>query len=160
MVISGITMMIFDSRIIHKWIRTIKSRFQRNQQAENVEPGDEPGRSEAGEQQSELQPVRVDTDNLETAVSQRNQQSQAQQHNNIENSASRVRSDQVKAPYSILTGVAVFAIFVISFIVIIVIRGVVANLPIGYRFFANMYLAGMSQGVSRKLISFRNDYFR
>jgi hypothetical protein len=159
MVISGISMTIFDSRIIHNGIRTIKTRFQGNQQDEPVEREDA-NLSEAvlstGEQQSQSEPIRV---NNETAVSRRNQQSQDQQ-DDIEKSASRVESDEIKMPYSILTGVAIFSLFVVSFIVIMVIRAVVPNSPIAYRFFSNMYLAGTSQGFSRMLIYFRNHYLR
>src|SRR5271170_5164422 len=160
MVISGITMMIFDSGIIHNGIRKIKTRFQSNQQDEHVELGEGANLSEAvlntGEQQSESEPIRVHN---ETAVSRRNQQPQDQQ-DDIEKSASRVGSDEIKMPYSILTGVAIFAVFIVSFIVVMVIRAVVPNSPIAYRFFGNMYLAGTSQGFSRMLICFRNHYLR
>jgi hypothetical protein len=160
MVISGISMTIFDSRIIHNAIRTIKTRFQNNQQDEHVELGEGANLSEgvlsAGERQSESELIRVTN---ETAVSRRNQQSQDQQ-DDIEKSASRVGSDEIKMPYSILTGVAIFSLFVVSFILIMVIRAVVPNTPIAYRFFSNMYLAGTSQGFSRMLSYFRNHYIR
>jgi hypothetical protein len=147
-------MTIFDSRIIHSGIRIIKTRFQSNQQDEHVEREDA-NLSEAvlstGEQQSESEPI---------PVSRRNQQSQDQQ-DDIEKSASRVGSDEIKMQYSIVTGVAIFALFVVSFIVIMVIRAVVPNSPTAYRFFSNMYLAGTYfQGFSRMLIYSRNHYLR
>jgi hypothetical protein len=164
MVISGIAMIIFDSRIIHNWIRKIKAQFQRNQQEENIELGENTIPNEAvpstGEGQSESKPIPLDTNNNETPVSRRNQQSQAQQDSNVEDSGPRVRSDEVKMPYSIATGVTIFALFIISFIVIMVIRGVVHNSPVAYRFFANMYLAGISQAFPLMLICSRNHYLR
>lgn len=164
MIISGIAMVIFDSRIIHKWIRKIKTRFRRNQQEENIELGQDAIPTEASpkteEPESDPKPIRIDTDNNETSLSRRNQQASSQQDSNVDNSASRVRAEEVKMPYSIMTGVSIFLIFVTSFIVIMVIRGVIHNAPIAYKFFANMFLAGTSQDFSLMLIYFRNHYLR
>lgn len=161
MVISGIAMVIFDSRIIHNWIRKIRNRFQRNQQENNVELEENIDTNEVAlNTRPESKPIPVDPNNNETSLSRRNQQSPDQQDNHVESSVPRVRSDEVKMPYSILTGVVIFVIFIVSFIVIMVIRGVVPNSPIAYRFFANMYLAGISQVFSLSLICFRNHYLR
>jgi hypothetical protein len=157
MIISGIAMIIFDSRIIHSWIRKIRARFQRNQQEENIELGENTISNEAVPntvEQSESKSIPLDIDNNETPLSRRNQQSQVQPDNNVEDSAPRVRSDEVKMPYSIRTGVVIFVLFLTSFIVIMVIRGVVHNSPTTYRFFANMYLAGNFSNVSSHAHSF------
>ena len=154
-------MVIFDSRIIHNWIRKIRNRFQRNQQENNVELEENIDTNEVAlNTRPESKPIPVDPNNNETSLSRRNQQSPDQQDNHVESSVPRVRSDEVKMPYSILTGVVIFVIFIVSFIVIMVIRGVVPNSPIAYRFFANMYLAGISQVFSLSLICFRNHYLR
>ena len=162
MVISGVAMVIFDSRIIHNWIRKIRAKLPRNQQ-ENIELGETVIPTQdiptTVEQQSEPSPIPIDADSPETSVSKLNRQSQVQQDNNVENSP-RVRSDEVKMPYSIRTGLVIFAFFVTSFIVVMVIRGVVHNSPIAYRLFANMYLAGTSQAFPLILICFRNHYLR
>jgi hypothetical protein len=45
-------------------------------------------------------------------------------------------------PYTVRTGVMVLGFFFATLIVIMVIRGVVPNLPTLFRFFGNIFLAG------------------
>ena len=45
-------------------------------------------------------------------------------------------------PYTVRTGVMVLGFFFATLIVIMVIRGVVPNLPTIFRFFGNIFLAG------------------
>jgi hypothetical protein len=45
-------------------------------------------------------------------------------------------------PYTVRTGVIVLGVFFVTLIVIMVIRGVVPNLPTLFRFFGNIFLAG------------------
>jgi hypothetical protein len=45
-------------------------------------------------------------------------------------------------PYTVLTGVLVLGFFFASLITIMVVRGVVPDLPVLFRFFGNIFLAG------------------
>ena len=56
--------------------------------------------------------------------------------------------NEVMIPYSVQTGLLVFCVFVISFVVIMVIRGVVVDVPRLFKFFANIYLAGICATIS------------
>jgi len=58
--------------------------------------------------------------------------------------AATVSAEDVVVPYSIWTGLIIFSFFIISFIVIMVLRGVLHGAPLLLKFFANMYLAGFS----------------
>ena len=146
MALSGIALVIFDSRIIHRWLRKLKIQFRRSQREQNVEIGENTNPPEVNPQpretQSEPNPIQVDSNN-EPSTSLRNRQ-QSQQDNTPETSGPRVSAENVKIPYSILTGLIIFTFFIISFVTIMVIRGVVHNAPVLFEFFANMYLAGTS----------------
>jgi len=91
----------------------------------------------------ELQPIKL-ASNVESSGSFVNRCPQSQQVDIPEPSTSRVRAEDVMIPYSISMGLIIFAIFIISFIVVIVIHGVVHNTPILFKFFANIYLAIVS----------------
>ena len=45
-------------------------------------------------------------------------------------------------PYKVSTGLLVFAFFLVSFVTIVAIRGVIKDLPALFKFFSNVYLAG------------------
>ena len=150
MVLSGIAMAIFDSRIIHRWLRKIKVKFQRVQRQESVELGENTNPHETDvqpaeptETPSDPKPIPVDS-NDESSTSIGNRRQQDRQENIPEPPAPRVRADDVMIPYSILIGLIIFAVFIISFVVVMVIRGVVHDAPNLFVFFANMYLAGIS----------------
>lgn len=150
MVLSGIAMAIFDSRIIHRWLRKIKNMVRKSQRQENVELGEDVNppevHSRPDETQAEPQPIKVDSKS-ETSVPIGNRRPQGHQENVTEPSTPRVRAEDVMIPYSILTGLIIFATFIISFIVVMVVRGVVQNAPVLFQFFANMYLAGISSSI-------------
>jgi len=143
MVCSGTALVIFDSRIIHRWITSIKNRFRRSRTEENVELGTNT-QSQAEPQFNtktpEPTPIQID-ENSEHLTSLRNRQ-QGQQEIVREPSSPRVSAENVMIPYSIWTGLGIFAAFVVSFVVVMVVRGVVHDAPIPFEFFANMYLAG------------------
>ena len=153
MVGSGIALVIYDSRVIQNVFRRTRSRFQRNHREENVELGTNVSSQEhemPGETSpAEPKPIRIDASDNEISSSGVASDRQRYDIHTVDETprptapTARVRSEDLKAPYSILIGVSIFALFVVSFIVIMVIRGVVPNLPKPYQFFANMYLAGM-----------------
>lgn len=51
-------------------------------------------------------------------------------------------SQEIRLAYSIRTGLCIFAFFLATFITVMVVRGVIPDLPPLFRFFANIYLAG------------------
>lgn len=162
MIGSGLALVIFDSRIVHKFIRKVGTRFRRNSQEGNMELGQDVPSQDAEPAvetvPQETKPIRIDVSGAETSASLLSTNRQQDESNlTVENSRARVRSEEVKAPYSILTGISIFALFMISFIVI-VIRGVVDNLPKPYQLFANMYLAGSFSSDEHILKCFRNNY--
>ena len=133
----------------------MRNRFRRNHQEPEIEVEDisnsqrvEQNISETPFPKPEPSSIRVDLENNENSASGVNRQ-QADQADNApaENSTRTVRSEEVKTPYSILVGMIILSLFVVSFIVIMVIRGVLHNLPPLFGFFANMYLAGISHAV-------------
>ena len=156
MVLSGIALVIYDSRIIHRWLRKLKNQFRKKQREQQVEIGDN-SNPQGDVNPRELQltepeptPIRVDSDgDGNFAAEVRQEQPIEQDDTSAENPARTVRSEEVKVPYSITTGLVIFVLFLVSFIVIMVTRGVVHDLPIVFRFFANMYLAGISPAISR-----------
>jgi uncharacterized membrane protein len=57
------------------------------------------------------------------------------------------RPQEIIIPYSIRTGLFCFVFFLVSFIVIMVIRGVLDSLAVAFKFFANILLAGSSPSI-------------
>jgi hypothetical protein len=66
-----------------------------------------------------------------------------QEHAQLQETESVIRTrEEVAIPFSVRTGFFALALFLVSFIVILVVRGVVDNVPMLFNFFANIYLAG------------------
>jgi len=147
MVLSGIAMVIFDSRIIQKYIRKLRDMFRRR----NEEPQIELGTDSHSQQPTspEEPPKTLSIDPEETAVSASGINSQQAPRTNIQIDDQPIdgtpppTDQEVKLPYSLRVGLMILGFFLISFIVIMVIRGVVKDLPTLFRFFANIYLAGI-----------------
>jgi hypothetical protein len=140
MVLSGIALVIFDSRIAHRFIRRIKDRFRRPQR-QNVELQDNTSETTRGEEEHpEVDSIQLDSDNT-PPTSLRNRQTATEEETPPE-SPTRVSAQHVVVSYSILTGTIVFLIFISSFIAVMVVRGVVHDASTLFKFFANMYLAG------------------
>lgn len=88
----------------------------------------------------------MDNPENETSASGVSQQGSIDSEENEANTDRRTlqqRSENVMVPYSAKVGLLIFALFVLSFIVIMVLRGVLTNAPTLFRFFTNIYLAGM-----------------
>jgi hypothetical protein len=102
--------------------------------------------SEAGQTE---QPAILPTDSLESkpsgsasGVAHDTRPNRAtQEHAQETESVIRTR-EEVAIPFSVRTGFIALALFLVSFIVILVVRGVVDNVPMLFNFFANIYLAG------------------
>jgi len=148
MVISGIAMVIYDSRIVHKYLNRLRDKFRRRQETQ-VELGDIGNSEEHPVAGPEPEPIRVDTDNTQKLASGTKAPQSRQVVEEPQNDAG-VRStqpipgqDDVKVPYGILVGLFVLIFFLVSFVIIMVLRGVLPSLPSDFLFFANLYLAGI-----------------
>jgi hypothetical protein len=153
MVLSGVVLVIFDSRIVHRFFRNVKTCIRGRRREENVELGDTPStpRVQCDEAPVEGSSLQVGS-NREAPASLRNRQP-GQLENTagarlndeaIQEPSPRVSAEHVIVPYSIWTGLVIVLFFLISFIIIMVLRGVLQNAPSLFEFFANMYLAGSS----------------
>ena len=155
MVSSGVALVVYDSRLIPRCLRKIRNQFCGPPRPEqNVELG---GSTNQGDPSLDSQTedasihenaIPVDSNN-EIVSSLRNRQPRQQQITDTspdseQQPAPRVRAEDVMIPYSIRTGLVVFFLFVLSFVVTMVVQGVVRNSPILFQFYANMYLAGSS----------------
>jgi hypothetical protein len=140
MVLSGIAMVVFDSRVIHNALKKIRNKFRRNQE-QQLELG--PDSSQVISQDIQ----RVDNPEVETSASGVNQRQATDDAGGSEADSNqtvpRVRAENVIVPYSIKVGLLIFAVFLVIFVVIMVLRGVLTDAPLLFRFFANIYLAGM-----------------
>jgi hypothetical protein len=140
MVLSGIAMVVFDSRVIHNGLKKIRNKFRRNQE-QQLELG--PDSSQVISQGIQ----RVDNPEVETSASGVNQRQATDDAGGSEADSNqtvpRVRAENVIVPYSIKVGLLIFAVFLVIFVVIMVLRGVLTDAPLLFRFFANIYLAGM-----------------
>ena len=139
MVLSGITMVIYDSRIVHSGLKKIRNKFQRNQEHQ-IELGTD------GTPRISQDIQRVDNPETETSASgvsrrQTNDES-GEVEADLDQETAQTTHENVMVPYSIAVGLLIFAFFVVSFIVIMVVRGVLTEAPPLFRFFANIYLAG------------------
>jgi hypothetical protein len=155
MVLSGISMVIYDSRIVQRYFAKIKNKLWRRRYQSQIELGDisPPADSRAQETEPESlhvpENVRVDPDeNIQTAKeigplqSTRTEQAKVEALTVARSPTHAIRAEDVRAPYSIWVGLILLCFFLVSFIAIMVVRGVVTDLPLDFRFFANIYLAG------------------
>lgn len=155
MVLSGIAMVVYDSRIIQRNFTKVRNKFRRIGHEPQIElgtvdsPPDESQQDELGTAQG-LESVRVDPHpdaNSATGVNppkaSRTERIKVEPEVSLRNTTLAIRADDIALPYSIWVGLSLLCLFLVSFVVIMVVRGVVDNLPLGFRFFANIYLAGI-----------------
>ena len=158
MVVSGIAMVIYDSRVVQRNFARIRNRVRRNRQEPQIELADIGSLpQEASSQENGLESlqvpesVRVDRDADATpATGVKPPQASSIEQTRVKSAAPLrgiahpIRAEDVKISYSIRVGIVLFCFFLISFIVIMVVRGAVDSLPSDFLFFANIYLAGTS----------------
>jgi len=163
MVVSGIAMVIYDSRVVQRNFTRIRNRFRRTSQEPQIElgafgsPPEGPSSQESGPESLQVpETVRVDPDaeaNPATGVHPPHtspaKQAKADPEAHLRGTAQAVRAEEAKLPYSLWVGLFLLCFFLVSFIAIMVVRGVVDSLPLDFRFFANIYLAGTSYLLQR-----------
>jgi hypothetical protein len=166
MVVSGIAMVIYDSRVVQRNFTRIRNRVRRNRQEAQIELADiDSPPQEASYQENEPESlqvpesVRVDRDADATPATgvnppqaSRTEQTKVKSAAPLRGTAHPIRAEDVKVPYSIRVGIFLFCFFLVSFIVIMVVRGAVETLPSDFLFFANIYLAGTSSLLTMVLI--------
>jgi len=143
MVLSGIAMLIFDSRIIQRNGKKVWNKLRRHERPVELEAN-----SRSTEPETDQSTVRIDVheqQQQQEGVKIRQVQTPTP-HNEIpapvESPPSSPPSQEIRLAYSIRTGLCIFIFFLATFITVMVIRGVIPDLPPLFRFFANIYLAG------------------
>jgi len=145
-------MIIFDSRIVHRSLKILRVKFRGPGPQPEVEQGTPP----EIELETQIAPTELSvspSDPVEipqmehktsgidvTQPRHSNQDATESLHSPI----SAELNNELGLPYSIRTGLLIFAFFVATFVSVMVTRGVINNLPLLYRFFANILLAGIS----------------
>lgn len=146
MVLSGIAMMIYDSRILHTVVSRFWARIRHRESCDHRQielgPMADVGASTPTAQGSAVRIDREGNKLASRADTVPRAESPIEPTELSRTPSSRETTQQVGVPYSIRTGLLAFAFFVVSFIVIMVTRGVITSLPSLYRFFANIFLAG------------------
>ena len=166
MVISGIAMVIYDSRIVHRALKRIKNLLRRRHPETQVELGDiaspaeGPLRQEQPSEDSQIpESVQIDQNPKASPASGVNSPPSAHVDQTKvvldvppRTTGAAVNAEDVKLPYSIRVGLLLLCFFLVSFVVVMVVRGVVHGLPSDFRFFANIYLAGTSLFYDRLIL--------
>ncbi|KAJ4858985.1 chromate transporter domain-containing protein [Trichoderma breve] len=121
---SGFAAVTHDYRWLHRLWRAVKSIFTR------ASPSSTEVENDAIERDS-----RMDSNNSSTTPQEHEITSRGEPE-------SRTIPHEYQLNFSWRTGTAVIATFFLTFIVVMVLRGVLHNPPILYKLFANLYLAG------------------
>lgn len=146
MVLSGLAMVIFDSRIVHKAFSKIQKMFRRNRQEPQIELGENSQTEPAQTATASPNAVLVDNEgnkNIASGVSERPTSRTGPESESSDNPTPLLRSQENVSLYSVKVGLLLLGLFIISFIIIMVLRGVLSDAPVLFRFFANIYLAGI-----------------
>jgi hypothetical protein len=125
----------------------IRRKLRRNHPEQQIELGENPEAETSPSADTQLDAVRVDIQantNSASGVIQRplSSSGSAGDPQSEATPAAVVRSQENASLYSVKVGLLLFGFFIVSFIVIMVLRGVLNDAPILFRFFANIYLAG------------------
>jgi hypothetical protein len=137
-------MLIFDSRIIQRnglkiWNK-LRKRHDRQLEVELE------GNPRSIESELNQAAVRIDVDEQQQqGVKNRNVpvlSPESETPAPVEMPSASPPSQEIRLAYSIRTGLCIFAFFLATFIPVMVVRGVIPDLPPLFRFFANIYLAG------------------
>ncbi|KAK5991201.1 putative chromate transport protein [Cladobotryum mycophilum] len=117
---AGCATIIHDYRWIHRPVRAIRHRVWRMRTAQ------------IQDESTAREEIQLETNTSSVGV---NQESERE-------SEERVIPQEYRLNFSWKSGTAIIAVFFISFIVIMVLRGVLRGPPLLFRLFANLYLAG------------------
>ncbi|KAH8881270.1 hypothetical protein GQ53DRAFT_518390 [Thozetella sp. PMI_491] len=146
----GVAAVIHDSRWLHKPVKALVMLIRRQK---NTIPPVEEGRAEAdpprietsvgSSQNTELAQVTQHPSSTgplsEVPAPDRNEGEEAQPASETEQ---RIIPQEYKLGFSWKVGAIIIAAFFVTFIAVMVLRGVVPDPPLLYRLFANLYLAG------------------
>jgi hypothetical protein len=147
MIMSGIAMVVYDSRIVHRSFKILSDKFRRRPPPvqEEVELGMSSAPDEVFASESNKIPVNVgETGTTASGIDLNQTPSDQEPTQSAESPISREAINDLILPYSIRTGFLVFAFFIATFASVMATRGAIHNLPLLYQFFANILLAGRS----------------
>jgi chromate transport protein ChrA len=122
---AGCAAVVYDYRWIHRPAQSLKGLLVRARRrlTGTRRDGDETRSPEGG-----ADPQATTTDDADAA--------------SVENPESRAIPQEYRLSFSWRTGTAIISTFFLSFIAVMVLRGVLRSPPILYKLFANLYLAG------------------
>lgn len=133
----GVATILFDYRVFHPAVKAVAGlleRLQGSRQREDVV------REEEGVEMENRQPPTSDTRTPDAQLAEEQQASSSASASAEDEPRVIPRDRQLNMSWKM--GLAVVATFLISFAVVMTLRGVLKDAPLLYRLFANMYLAG------------------
>ncbi|KAL0938314.1 chromate transporter [Colletotrichum truncatum] len=162
MVAGGCAAVVHDYRWVHKPARRVlamvravtgkkRERSSRDEDARGVElqdsPGEDAGKGVVGMSSATASRVSVPgqpnaRESGDGAGQSAPSQDEDATHRSIADSEPRVVPKEFRLDFSWKAGTAITLSFLLTFIVVMIVRGVVKDLPILYRLFSNLYLAG------------------
>ena len=145
MILSGTAMLIFDSRLIQRNGKKLWNKLRRRHASER--PVELEANPRSTEPETDQSTVRIDIHQRQQQQGVKIRQVQTPTPDSetpapVEPQPSSPPSQEIRLAYSIRTGLCIFIFFLASFITVMVIRGVIPDLPPLFQFFANIYLAG------------------
>src|SRR5947207_5559673 len=133
MVLSGTAMLIFDSRLIQRNGKKLWNKLRRRHASER--PVELEANPRSTEPETDQSTVRIDVHEEQQQQSGvKNRQVQVPSTDNetpapVESPPPSPPSQEIRLTYSIRTGLFIFVFFLATFITVMVIRGVVPDLP-------------------------------
>jgi chromate transport protein ChrA len=137
MFLAGCTTVIFDYKVLHRPVKYIVRLWWRRR--------DTVTRSEEGMELGDDQPRNIETDNdIRTSGADLSIAQALAMATEVsdERPSPRVVPEDRKLNISWQCGTIILSSFIITFIIVMVLRGTLTNPPLLYSLFANMYLAG------------------
>ena len=145
LVLSGLVMIVYDARIfqnLYSWTQhVITKRTQADPKVSDVTEEDNWFPKKRGQRQGESKSISIVQSSI---VKEKTEfEDSKPEHDDLELQIlePEVDSDHF-VPYSFRTGIILLGVFIAIFIVIIVVRVKVPNIPDLFKFFANIFLAG------------------
>ncbi|KAK4193291.1 chromate transporter-domain-containing protein [Podospora australis] len=146
MLIAGIIAVVFDFRWLHgpvKWVvGKCKRKKTEERDVELVERQQEEERAASVKSSENGGAPETSTSRQRVSTVQQSQEQQGEGQLQEPEEEERVVPVSHRLPLTWKSGLALIALFLASFVAIMITRGVVPNNPLLYRLFSNMYLAG------------------
>ncbi|KAK4231186.1 chromate transporter-domain-containing protein [Podospora fimiseda] len=146
MFIAGVISVVFDFRWLHPPVKWVVSLFSRKKKSKEVQPEAGGGGGEQVEM-PEIQTVSTSTSTRNRNTKSEDQISPAPQpHTNPPSSTEEIEPRTIPPshilPLTWKSGLLLITLFLLSFISLMITRGLIRPLPLLYSLFSNLYLAG------------------